>query len=88
MSAQYYKIYVGEIDASGSAVISTNHSGTLESIIVAQGSQVKRGDILAEVDSKNVLASYEISQATLRQAEDGYERIKKVHESGTVAGGF
>jgi RND family efflux transporter MFP subunit len=32
-----------------------------------------------------VLTSYEISQATLRQAEDGYERIKKVHESGTVA---
>ena len=85
MSSQYYKIYVGEVGASGSAVISTNHSGTLESINVAQGTQVKRGDILAEVESKNVLASYEISHATLRQAEDGYERIKKVHQSGTVA---
>ena len=85
MSSQYYKIYVGEVGASGSAVISTNHSGILESINVEQGTQVKRGDILAEVVSKNVLASYEISHATLRQAEDGYERIKKVHQSGTVA---
>ncbi len=85
MSSQYYNVYVGEINASGSAVISTNHSGILESINVHQGSRVKRGDILAEVTSKNVLASYEISHATLRQAEDGYERIKKVHESGTVA---
>ena len=84
MSAQYYKVYVGEINASGSAVISTNHSGILEAINVEQGSHVKRGDVLAEVTSKNVLASYEISHATLRQAEDGYERIKKVHESGTV----
>jgi RND family efflux transporter MFP subunit len=41
--------------------------------------------VLAEVVSKNVQASYEISHATLRQAEDGYERVKKVHESGTVA---
>lgn len=46
---------------------------------------MKKGDVLAEVTSKNVLASYEISHATLRQAEDGYKRVKKVHESGTVA---
>ena len=85
MSAQYYNVYVGEINASGSAVISTNHSGILESITVEQGKRVKRGEVLAEVTSKNVLASYEISHATLRQAEDGYERVKKVHKSGTVA---
>lgn len=85
MSSQYYNVYVGEINASGSAVISTNHSGILEAINVHQGSHVKRGDVLAEVTSKNVIASYEISHATLRQAEDGYERVKKVHSSGTVA---
>ena len=85
MSAQYYNVYVGEINASGSAIISSNHSGILESINVEQGKQVKAGTVLAEVTSKNVLASYEISHATLRQAEDGYERVKKVHESGTVA---
>ena len=72
MSAQYYKVYVGEINASGSAVISANHSGVLESINVRQGTRVKKGDVLAEVNSKNVQASYEISHATLRQADDGY----------------
>lgn len=85
MSSQYYNVYVGEINASGSAVISSNHSGTLDAINVKQGTCVKKGDVLAEVTSKNVLASYEISHATLRQAEDGYKRVKKVHESGTVA---
>ena len=29
MSSQYYNVYVGEITASGSAVISANHSGIL-----------------------------------------------------------
>ena len=85
MSAQYYNVYVGEINASGSAIISANHSGTLEAINVKQGTKVNKGDVLAEVISKNVQASYDISHATLRQAEDGYERVKKVHESGTVA---
>jgi hypothetical protein len=85
MSAQHYNVYVGEINASGSAVISTNHVGILETINVEQGTHVKKGDVLAEVISKNVQAAYEMSHATLRQAEDGYERVKKVHESGTVA---
>ena len=85
MTSQYYNVYVGEINASGSAIISTNHSDILEAINVEQGTRVKRGDVLAEVLSKNVLATYEISHASLRQAEDGYERVKKVHESGTVA---
>lgn len=85
MSSQYYKVYVGEIGASGSAIISASHSGTLEALNVEQGTHVKKGDVMAEIESKNVLASYEISHATLRQAEDGYERVKKVHESGTVA---
>ena len=84
MSSQYYNVYVGEIHASGSAVISTNHSGILEDIKVEQGTHVKKGEILAEVVSKNVQASYDISHATLRQAEDGYERVMKVHKSGTV----
>ena len=85
MSSQYYKVYVGEIGASGSAIISASHSGTLEALNVEQGTHVKKGDVMAEIESKNVLASYEISHATLRQAEDGYERVKKVHKSGTVA---
>ena len=85
MSAQYYNVYVGEINASGSAIISSNHAGILETIKVEQGTQVKKGEVLAEVVSKNVLASYEISHATLRQAEDGYKRVMQVHKSGTVA---
>ena len=85
MSSQYYKVYVVEIGASGSAIISASHSGTLEALNVEQGTHVSKGEVMAEIESKNVLASYEISHATLRQAEDGYERVKKVHESGTVA---
>ena len=37
MSSQYYNVYIGEINASGSAVISSNHPGTLDVINVKQG---------------------------------------------------
>lgn len=78
------KVYIGEVDAIGSTVVSSSHIGVLSSINVKQGSKVKAGDVVAEVISKNVQATYEMSQATLRQAEDGYERVKKVHETGTI----
>lgn len=77
--------YVGEIVASESVLISAKHIGTMETINVRQGSVVKKGEVLGHIDSKNTKSSYEISQATLRQAEDGYERVKKVHATGTVA---
>lgn len=77
--------YVGELVASESVLISARHIGTLDKIHVSQGEVVKKGDVLCEIDSRNTKSSYEISQATLRQAEDGYARVKKVHQSGTVA---
>ena len=39
MSSQYYNVYVGEINASGSAVISSNHAGSLDAINVEQGTE-------------------------------------------------
>lgn len=77
--------YVGLIEADKSIILSAPHIGTITSLDVKQGSVVKQGQILAEIDSKNVKTSYEISHATLKQAEDGYERVSKVYASGTVA---
>lgn len=79
------KVYIGEVDAVGSVIISAGHLGELTSINVKQGSEVIEDQVVAEITSKNVLATYEMSQATLRQAEDGYERVKKVHQTGTIA---
>lgn len=76
--------YVGEVTASKSAILSSRHSGILQSMDVRQGSRVDKGEALATIESKNVRSSYEMAMATLRQAEDGYERVRKVHESGTV----
>lgn len=76
--------YVGLVKASRNVVLSAPHMGSVETINVKVGSVVAKGDILAEIDSKNVNTSYEISQATLKQAEDGYERVCKVYQSGTV----
>lgn len=76
--------YVGKAKASRSVVLLSPFSGTLSMLDVRVGEAVSRGDTLAEVYSESIRSAYMMAQATLRQAEDGYARIAKVHLQGGV----
>ena len=78
-------VYVGQVCASRSAVVTAPYGGTLVSASVSQGDRVKASQELAKVESSGVQSSYEMACATLRQAEDGYQRLSKVYGSGSVA---
>lgn len=77
--------YVGEIVPDKDVVVTASYPGTLESIAVRKGDRVQKGALLAEISSQSVRSSLEIAQATLRQAEDGYERLQMVAGSGSVS---
>lgn len=78
------KSYVGTVEVSKEASVSAPVSGTLEKLNVKQGSRVEAGHILAEINSQAVQSSYDAAMASLRQAEDGYQRVMKVYDSGSV----
>lgn len=77
--------FVGTASALKSAYLSCRYPGKLVRVAVSQGDIVKKGDTVAVIESQTVLTSREMAYATLRQAEDGYERVSKVHKSGSVA---
>lgn len=77
--------YIGTVQARKSAVLSSPYPGTLVSLNVSQGDHVKKGDIIAGIESQSVISSREMALATLAQAEDGYRRLSEVHGSGGVA---
>ena len=76
--------YVGEVVASRTAIISAPGNGVVSAMNAGVGSSFEKGAILAEIESENIRNTHEIAMANLRQAEDGYERMQKVHQSGTV----
>lgn len=76
--------YVGEARASRSVVLTAPFPGTLEKLSVSVGDKVKSGKSIAKINSESVKNSYDMSMATLRQAEDGYSRILKVQQGGGV----
>ena len=77
--------YVGTAAAEKSAVLSCRYPGRVVKLDVRKGEYVKAGDVLAEVESQNVLSTWTMSHSSLEQARDGYDRARKVHRSGSMA---
>ena len=76
--------YVGTVSPSRTAVVSASASGTLTRLTVKEGSRVAKGQKLAVIASQAVSSAYDAASSRLAQAEDGWQRIQPVYQSGTV----
>jgi len=76
--------YVGTIEASSSVSLSFSGMGTVERILVSEGERVRKGQLLAVLNSGTVQNSYNATKSTLRQAQDAYDRLKPLHEKGSL----
>lgn len=77
--------YVGEVEAARTTPLSFALGGRVSAIHISSHQHVCKGDALIEVDNtqaKNALSS---AEALLRQAQDGYDRLKQVYDEGGVA---
>lgn len=80
-----FRNYIGILKSDVEIPMSFEFGGTLVGIYVHNGQTVKKGDILAKVDDVMARSLHETALATLHQAEDGYARLKKVHDEGGVS---
>ncbi|WNJ17429.1 efflux RND transporter periplasmic adaptor subunit [Pontibacter sp. G13] len=76
--------YSGLVEAKEITPLSFVNGGTVESIRVAEGQSVKRGQLLAKVNDANASNALQIAQVKLAQAQDAYDRLKPMHENGTL----
>lgn len=74
--------YMGEVVPSKSVTLLAPYSGTVQSILVSKGSVVEKGAVTAVISSQPVESAYQIAQASLKQAQDGYDRVSLVYSSG------
>ncbi|NLI91770.1 MAG: efflux RND transporter periplasmic adaptor subunit [Peptococcaceae bacterium] len=70
-----------DLTADGSVELDTVNlqfgiNGTLNQILVSEGTKVKQGDILAKLDSKKYVNEVEIAQANLQEAVNDMEKIQ------------
>lgn len=80
-----FRNYVGSVKSEMKLALSFPMGGTLTGIYVHNGQKVKKGDIIAKVDETTAKSLHDAALATLNQAEDGYTRLKQVHEEGGIS---
>lgn len=76
--------YSGTIEASESIPLSFATMGTVAAVHVSEGDVVKKGELLAELNDISAKSGYEMSLATLQQAEDAYQRLSPMYQNGNL----
>lgn len=79
-----FRNYVGAIKSEMELPLSFPLGGTLTNLYVKNGQHVKKGTLIARVDETSFKSIHDAALATLNQAEDGYNRLKQVHEEGGI----
>ena len=69
----------GTLEARVKVTISPKISGRIETIRVDQGDRVAAGDVLVELDDKELTQQVEVAQATLSAAEAALKRLESDH---------
>jgi len=80
----YSRNYVGTVEESSAVSVGFSNMGTVERVLVAEGERVKKGQLLAVLNSNTAQNAYNMAQSTLNQAQDAYDRLKPLHEKGSL----
>jgi RND family efflux transporter MFP subunit len=76
--------YSGTVEASQTIPLTFQSTGIVTKVYVEEGDIVKKGQILAVVDMVDNQSIYDASLAKYQQAKDAYDRLKGVHERGSL----
>jgi RND family efflux transporter MFP subunit len=76
--------YSGTIEPSQSIPLTFQSSGIVSAVLVQEGDMVRKGQLLATVDKSDNENMYTASMAKYNQAKDAYDRLKTVHDNGSL----
>lgn len=76
--------YVGVVEEKASSSLSFRVMGNVAEILVREGQQVNKGQLLASLDRVMLQNSYEAAHASLVQAQDAFDRMKILYDSKSL----
>jgi RND family efflux transporter, MFP subunit len=76
--------YIGTVEESMAVSLAFSSMGTVEQVFVSEGQRVRKGQLLAMLDTATANNSYQMILAKQQQAQDAYDRLLKVHEQGSL----
>lgn len=76
--------YSGTVEEKNGTPLSFNNGGTVCRVLVSVGDPVRKGQLLAMTDTTQASDAVQMAQAQLRQAQDAFDRMKQLHDAGSL----
>ena len=80
----YTHTHIGRIEQVATIPLSISSGGIITQIYIAKGDHVKMGSPLLQVDTLQAFNAMQIANATLAQAQDGYNRAEQMYQKGGI----
>lgn len=76
--------YVGTIEENSSTPVSFTGIGTVSRMCVSEGQHVSKGQLIAVMDETQARNMIATAEAQMAQANDALQRMKQLHEAGSL----
>ena len=76
--------FSGTIEESSGTSLSFAVTGTIKKVHVSAGQMVGAGQLIAELDPTTLQHAYTIAKTSLEQVQDTYNRMKELHDAGSL----
>lgn len=81
---QSLRQFSGTVSSSETTNVSFSVAGTIIELYGREGQKVKKGQLLGKLRNGEYLNAYNIAEAQLAEAQDGYNRLKKLHDANAL----
>lgn len=80
----YQQEYVGIVEGENAVDISFQVNGNIEQVYAQEGQSVRKGELLAKLNTNSMGSMYNAAKATLNQAQDAYDRLTILYNSNSL----
>ena len=77
--------YLGTVEPAKQTPLSLQSAGRVVAIHAKNGQRLKAGQAILAIDDTQARNALATTEAALRHAQDGYDRVRQVHDKGVVS---
>lgn len=80
----YQQEYIGTVEGENAVDISFQVNGNIEQLYAQEGQSVRKGQLLARLNTNSIESMYNAAKATLGQAQDAFNRLSLLYDNNSL----
>lgn len=80
----YQQEYIGTVEGENAVDLSFQVNGNIEQVYAQEGQRVRKGELLAKLNTNSIQNSYNSAKASLNQAQDSFNRLSVLYNNNSL----